>query len=120
MGSYWSMMTPDSDNDLYNQRVWLMTDDEGHITGKPTTPMLDLCHFQKDKRGQGSRFPNWPKRKTPVKPLYLVGLQEVVCCADKESGYFHPTLGTTFLLPITPGVKYAKTPNGLNVIKPET
>jgi hypothetical protein len=55
-----------------------------------------------------------------MKLLPLVGVQKVGCCDDEELGYFDPTLGRMYTPPITPGVKYTKTPNGLMVVEHET
>jgi hypothetical protein len=51
-----------------------------------------------------------------MKQLHKHKEQEVGCCVDKERGYFQPTLGRKYLLPVTPGMKHAKT----LVVEPDT
>jgi hypothetical protein len=52
MGSDRSMMMPDSDDDLNKPIDSLMSNDEGQISRRPTTLMIALYCFQKDKRGE--------------------------------------------------------------------
>jgi hypothetical protein len=54
-----------------------------------------------------------------MKNLYEHGIQEVGCCAEVEKGYFHPTLGKTYILRIPPGLEIEETPNDATVIEME-
>jgi hypothetical protein len=79
--------------------------------------MIALNPFHCNQIGEKQYWYPRQMKQTPMKPLYEYGSQVVGCCADGEDGYFHPILGRTHLLPITPGLEIARTPNNYTVIK---
>jgi hypothetical protein len=54
-----------------------------------------------------------------MKRFYEHGIQTVGCCKEEEKGHFHPTLGKTWVLPITPGLPIQETPSDVTVIEIE-